>query len=77
MAYDLLRRRAHEFIDQFEDMLQLAGAVHRQTATQKSKQQHDEQNDNNLAHHPVGPRVGGICGRQMDCVQENIGRTSQ
>ena len=68
----------HEIVDELEGVLQLAGPVHREPRSQEGEQQDDDERDQDLHHHEVGPgtRSQAVCPSSFKIVLPSPGRLS-
>ncbi len=66
----------NKFVEEFEDVLQLAGFINRKTSAEKGKQDDQEQDDQNFADEPIGPGMRRIV-VIVNGVEERVGRSGQ
>ncbi len=77
VADHFFRGGMDEFVNEFERVLNFAGAIYRKAAAGESEEYENEQHDQDLADHPVAPGIAGILRREMDGVQQCIGGTGE
>ena len=73
----IFRLARHKAVNQFEYMLQRAGRRHRQAAPQQGKQHDEDHRDQNLHHHEIGPRFGGVCRVLVKQGEQPVSQTSK
>ena len=74
LFFRLARNKA---VNHLEDMLHLARLLHRQAAAQHGKQHDQNQRDQNLHHHEIGPWFGGIGRFLMEQCKQPVSKTGK